>query len=98
MLIRPACTPRTLKILENATLGERTVFRFLREAARPDPRLHRLVSAGHRGAGPGAGFRSFREPAGPAGPGVKDWLIDQIEEADPHSFEIFLNRPFPAVT
>ena len=98
MLIRPACTPRTLKILENATLGERTVFRFLREAARPDPSFIAWYepAIGEQGREPD--FVLFGNRQGLQVLGVKDWLIDQIEEADSHSFEIFLNRPFPAVT
>ena len=86
----PACTPKISRILENATPGERTVFRFLREAARPDSDFIGWYepAIGEQGREPD--FVLFGNQHGLLVLEVKDWLIDQIEEADSHHFKIWI--------
>jgi hypothetical protein len=90
--------PEEIETLEHATPGERAVFRFLREIARPDQDFIGWYEpkVGEHGKEPD--FIVFGNQQGLLVLEVKDWLIDQIEEADSCRFKIFLNRPFPSVT
>jgi hypothetical protein len=82
--------PEEIESLENATPGERKVFRFLREAARPDSDfIGRYEPAiGEQGREPD--FVLFGNRHGLLILEVKDWLIDQIEEADSHHSKIWI--------
>ena len=82
--------PEDIEDLENATTGERTVFRFLREAARPDSDFIGWYepAIGEQGREPD--FVLFGNQHGLLVLEVKDWLIDQIEEADSHNFKIWI--------
>jgi hypothetical protein len=73
--------PKDIEELENPTEGERKVFRFLREAARPDLEFIYWYepAIGEQGLEPD--FVLFGNHHGLLILEVKDWLIDQIEEA-----------------
>ena len=75
--------PEDIEDLENTTTGERRVF-FLREAARPDSDFIGWYepAIGEQGREPD--FVLFGNQLGLLVLEVKDWLIDQIEEADSH--------------
>ena len=89
--------PEDIEVLK-APAPARIVFRFLHETARPDADFIACMSR-QSGSRAGSLISSFSGTSiGLLVLEVKDWLIDQIEEADSHSFKIFLNRPFPAVT
>ncbi len=70
-----------IEALENATPGERTVFRFLREAARPDSDFIGWYepAIGEQGREPDLVL--FGNQHGLLILEVKDRLIDQIEES-----------------
>ena len=76
--------------MENATPGERKVFRFLREAARPDTDFIGWYepTIGEQGREPD--FILFGNQHGLLILEVKDWEIDQIEEANSHHFKIWI--------
>ncbi len=82
--------PEDIEAHESATPGERAVFRFLREAARPDPDFIGWYepAIGEQGREPD--FVLFGNRHGLLVLEVKDWLIDQIEEADSHNFKIWI--------
>jgi len=75
--------PEDIDGLEGPTEGERKVFRFLREATRPDQDFIGWYEStiGEQGREPD--FVLFGKQLGLLALEVKDWLIDQIEEADP---------------
>ena len=81
--------PEDIEDLENATAGERTVFRFLHEATRPDADFIGWYepAIGEQGREPD--FVLFGNQHGLLVLEVKDWLIDQIEEADPTVLKFF---------
>ncbi len=68
----------------------RKVFRFLREAARPDNDFIGWYepTIGEQGKEPD--FVLFGKQQGLLVLEVKDWLIDQIEEADPRTFKVWI--------
>lgn len=74
--------PEEIEELENPTEGERKVFRFLREVARPNADFIGWYepAIGEQGREPD--FVLFGNHHGLLVLEVKDWLIDQIEEAD----------------
>jgi hypothetical protein len=74
--------PEEIEMLENATPGERTVFRFSREAAQPDSEFIGWYepTIGEQGREPD--FVLFGNQHGLLVLEFKDWLIDQIGEAD----------------
>jgi hypothetical protein len=80
--------PEDIEGLENATPGERTVFRFLREVAKPDSDFIGWYepAIGEQGREPD--FVLFGKQHGLLILEVKDWLIDRIEEADSHTFTV----------
>lgn len=82
--------PEDIEVLENATPGERIVFRFLQEAARPDADLIGWYepAIGEQGREPD--FVLFGNQQGLLVLEVKDWLIDQIEEADSQHFKVWI--------
>jgi hypothetical protein len=73
--------PEDIEALEKTTPGERAVFRFLQEAARPDSEFIGWYepTIGEQGREPD--FIVFGNQQGLLVLEVKDWLIDQIEEA-----------------
>jgi hypothetical protein len=83
--------PEDIDDLESATAGERKVFRFLREVARPDSDFIGWY-------GPSIGEQGKEEPDfvlfgnhhGLLVLEVKDWQVDQIEEAVSHSFTVLI--------
>jgi hypothetical protein len=89
--------PEEIEALEHATQGEKVVFRFLRESARPDSDIIGWYepAIGEQGREPD--FVLFGSHQGLLILEVKDWLADQIGEVDSYHFKIFPNRPFPAV-
>ena len=80
--------PEDIEDFDGATTGERRVFLFLREAARPDPDFIGWYgpAIGEQGREPD--FVLFGNQHGLLILEVKDWLIDQIEEAAPHTVKI----------
>jgi hypothetical protein len=67
--------PDDIEALENATTGERTVFRFLRETARPDSDFIGWYepAIGEQGREPD--FVLFGKQHGLRVLGIKGWLI-----------------------
>jgi hypothetical protein len=82
--------PDDIEDLEVATIGEKKVFRFLREAARPDGDFIGWYEPSIGGQGREPDFVLFGRQHGLLILEVKDWLIDQIEEADSHHFKIWI--------
>jgi Nuclease-related domain len=82
--------PEEIEELENPTEGERRVFRFLREAARPDSEFIGWYepAIGEQGIEPD--FVLLGNHHGLLVLEVKDWRIDQIEEADSLNFKIWI--------
>lgn len=82
--------PEDIDDLESATVGERKVFRFLREVALPDKEFIGWYepTIGDQGREPD--FILFGESLGLIVLEVKDWDIDQIGEVDPHTFKIWI--------
>lgn len=84
--------PEGIEEIENPTEGERKVFRFLREVARPDSDF--IVwygpSLGEQGREPD--FVLFGNRHGLLILEVKDWQIDQIEEADSQNFKVWFGE------
>ena len=82
--------PEDIESLENATPGQRTVFRFLQEAVRPDSDFIGWYepAIGEQGLEPDHVL--FGNQHGLLVLEVKDWLIDQIEEADSYHFKIWI--------
>ncbi len=80
--------PDDIESLENATPGERTVFRFLRELARPDSDFIGWYepAIGEQGREPD--FVLFGNQHGLLILEVKYRLTDPIEEAVPHTFTV----------
>ena len=82
--------PEEIEDLEKVTTGERGVFQFLRETARPDSDFIGWYepTIGEQGQEPD--FVLFGNHQGLLVLEVKDWLIDQIEEADSHNFKVWM--------
>ena len=82
--------PEEIEALEKATPGERAVFRFLQETARPDGDYIGWYepTIGEQGWEPD--FVLFGNHQGLLVLEVKDWLIDQIEEADSQHFKVWM--------
>jgi hypothetical protein len=85
--------PEDIEGLEGPTKGERKVFRFLREAARPNQDFIGWYepTIGEQGKEPD--FVLFGKQEGLLVLEVKDWLIDQIEEAGPRTFTVWTGGP-----
>jgi hypothetical protein len=82
--------PDEIEALEHATQGERAVFRFLRETARPDQDFIGWYepTVGEHGRVPD--FVLFDNHNGLLVLEVKDWLVDQIEEVDHLHFTVWM--------
>jgi hypothetical protein len=82
--------PEDIEAIEKATPGERLVFHFLQEAARPDSDFIGWYepAIGEKGREPD--FVLFSKLHGLLILEVKDWLIDQIEEADFQYFKVWI--------
>jgi hypothetical protein len=83
--------PDEIEVLEHGTPGERDVFRFLREMARPDQDFIGWYEPliGEQGREPD--FVLFGNHLGLLVLEVKDWLIDQIEEVDSQNFTVWIS-------
>jgi hypothetical protein len=82
--------PKGIEVSKNSTPGERAVFRILKEAARPNADFIGWyeLPVGEQGREPD--FVLFGKQNGLLILEVKDWLIDQIEEADSQHFKIWI--------
>jgi hypothetical protein len=82
--------PEGIDELEDATSGEKKVFRFLHDAARPEKNF--IVwyepTIGSSGAEPD--FILYGNSLGLLVLEVKDWEIDQIGEVTPHTFKFWI--------
>jgi hypothetical protein len=77
-----------IESLENATSGERTLLRFLREAARRDSNFIGWYGPAIGEQGRESDFVFFGNQQSLLFLEVEDWLIDRIEEADSHNFKV----------
>jgi hypothetical protein len=82
--------PDDIEGLESPTEGERKIFRFLREAARPDSEFIVWYEPTIGNSGVEPDFILFGNSLGLLVLEVKDWDIDQIEEGNSHSFKIWI--------
>ncbi len=89
-MIWPACTLKISKLLKTPPPAKGPSFDFLQEAARPDSDFIGWYepAIGEQGREPD--FVLFGNQHGLLVLEVKDWLIDQIEEADSHNFKIWI--------
>lgn len=71
--------PEEIEDLDNPIEGERKVFRFLKEAARPDSEFIGWYEPAIGGQGREPDLVLFGNQHGLLVLEVKDWLIDQIE-------------------
>jgi hypothetical protein len=81
--------PEDIEGLESATIGEKNVFRFLHDAARPDKNFIAWYepTIGISGAEPD--FILYGSSLGLLVIEVKDWEIDRIGEVNPHTFKFW---------
>jgi hypothetical protein len=79
--------PRDIEVLPDATEGEKKVFRFLKEIARPDDAFTCWYEPQIKGQR--ADFILYSKDYGLLVLEVKDWAARQIKHADPHYFTIF---------
>jgi hypothetical protein len=80
--------PEDIEGYERATCGEKRVFRFLREAARPHKDFICWYEPPVGGSGQEPDFILFGEKVGLLVIEVKDWTSDQIISYNPHRFTI----------
>jgi hypothetical protein len=85
--------PEDIEGLGVLTEGERKVFRFPREAARPDQDFIGWYEPAIGEQGKEPDFVLFGKQQGLLVLEVKDWLIDQIEEAGPRTFKVWIGGP-----
>jgi hypothetical protein len=76
-------------VQEFETGGEKTFYKFLEAVAKPDGRYFCWYTPDIRGKEPD--FLFFCEDVGLIIFEVKDWALDQIVEANPHSFLLRIN-------
>ena len=81
--------PEDIEVLENATAGERKVFRFLHDAARPDRDFIAWYEPTIGSSGAEPDFILYGNSLGLLVLEVKDWEIDQIGEVNPHTFKFW---------
>jgi len=81
--------PEDIEVLEKATAGERKVFRFLHETARPDRDFVAWYEPTIGNSGPEPDFILYGNSLGLLVLEVKDWEIDQIGEVTPHTFKFW---------
>jgi hypothetical protein len=82
--------PEEIEELENPTEGERKVFHFLREAARPDSEFIGWYEPAIGTSGSEPDFILFGNSLGLLVLEVKDWDIGQIEEGNSRTFKIWI--------
>jgi hypothetical protein len=80
--------PDDIEDFEKATPGEKKVFRFLKEAARPHKDFVCWYEPPVGSTGKTPDFILFRKDLGLLVLEVKDWAIDQIIESSPFEFTI----------
>jgi len=80
--------PEDIEGYEKATDGEKKVFRFIREAARPHKDFICWYEPPVGGAGKEPDFILFGEKIGLLVIEVKDWIAHQIISYNPHQFTI----------
>ncbi len=83
----PQMYPTDIEALPEATEGEKKVFRFLRETARPGDAFICWHEPDIKGQRPD--FVLFSRDHGLLVLEVKDWAVEQIRHADSHFFRIF---------
>ena len=83
--------PEEIEELMNPTEGEQNVFRFLRVAARPDSDFIGWYEPAIGEQGKEPDFVLFGKQQGLLVLEVKDWQIDQIEEAGPRTFTVWIS-------
>ena len=76
--------PEEIEVLEEATAGERKVFRFLHDAARPDRDFIAWYEPTISSSGTEPDFILYGNSIGLLVLEVKDWEIDQIGKSTPH--------------
>jgi hypothetical protein len=81
--------PEEIEGLEDATAGEKQVFRFLRHTARPDKDFIAWYEPTIGESGLEPDFILYGNSLGILVLEVKDWEIDQIGEASPHTFKFW---------
>jgi len=81
--------PEEIEPLESATAGEKKVFRFLHDAARPDKDFIAWYEPTIGSAGAEPDFILYGNSLGLLVLEVKDWDIDQIGEVNPHTFKFW---------
>ena len=81
--------PEDIEVLEDATAGEKKVFRFLHGAARPDKDFIAWYEPTIGSSGAEPDFILYGNSLGLLVLEVKDWEIDQIGEVTPHTFKFW---------
>ena len=81
--------PEEIEVLEEATAGERKVFRFLHDAARPDRDFIAWYEPTIGSSGAEPDFILYGNSLGLLVLEVKDWEIDQIGEVNPHTIKFW---------
>jgi hypothetical protein len=83
--------PEEIEALEHATPGERAVFRFFREIARPDQDFIGWYEPAIGDLDKEPDFILFGKQQGLLVLEVKDWLADQIGEVDTYHFKVWIH-------
>ncbi len=81
--------PEDIEVLEKPTAGEKKVFRFLHDAARPERDFIALYEPTIGSSGAEPDFILYGASLGLLVLEVKDWEIDQIGEITPHTFKFW---------
>jgi hypothetical protein len=81
--------PPDMILFDDVSEGEREVFHFLRNSARPDKYFVCWYRPSFRGDEPD--FVLLSKKQGLLVIEVKDWAIHQIKEADPHTIKVFIS-------
>jgi hypothetical protein len=81
--------PEDIEALEKPTAGERKVFRFLQDTARPDRDFIAWYEPTIGSSGAEPDFILYGNSLGLLVLEVKDWGIDQIGEVNPHTFKFW---------
>ena len=82
--------PEEIEDFESATAGEKKIFRFLHEVARPEKDFIAWYEPTIGSSGVEPDFILFGNSLGLLVLEVKDWDIDQIGELRPHNFKIWI--------
>lgn len=82
--------PEDIEVLDKATAGEKKVFRFLHDAARPDKDFIAWYEPTIGSSGAEPDFILYGASLGLLVLEVKDWDIDQIGEVNPHTFKFWI--------